>query len=67
MGKSFPYHSFREWMDEVDRLAMRKWGLGVDSLVGDMLFYDAFDAGQSPTDFIRHDVTDKIREEYGND
>jgi hypothetical protein len=48
---------FRRWLGEVDDLCMFTYGMSIHDLP-DMNFYDAYEVGQSPEDFLRENVPD---------
>jgi hypothetical protein len=49
--------SFERWMLTIDGLCRIEFGMSIYDLP-DMCFRDAFDAGQSPTDFMEEYVPD---------
>lgn len=57
---------FATWLREVDDIVLARMGLSVFDL-GDMLFFDAFEAGDSPEDFVLSTVADTMRENYGEE
>ncbi len=57
---------FAAWLEEVDALVAGKVGLSVFDLE-DMLFFDSFEAGDSPEDFLSDVVAPMIVENYGEE
>lgn len=57
---------FASWLKAVDSIIMDKVEMGLFDLP-DMLTRDAFDAGESPKDFVYSTVIDTLREEFGED
>ena len=48
---------FREWMQEVNDLCMVEYCLSIYDLP-DMPFYDAYDSGQTPEEFMAENLGD---------
>lgn len=57
--------AFYNWLGEVNRLCLAKFGISLDDLP-DILTRDAFDNGTSPEDFFEEDVMNLAREEFGS-
>ena len=57
---------FAGWLREVDEIVTGKLGMSVFDLP-DLLYRDAFDAGTLPEDYVREDVTDLVRDGFGDD
>ena len=50
--------SFQRWMQEVDGLCLGEFLMSIYDLP-DMNFWDAFDAGQTPEEFIAETIPDQ--------
>lgn len=55
---------FQAWLDRVDALCQKRWGVGLFDLP-DMMTRDAFDAGTSPETFVKGTVAEQVRVEFG--
>ncbi len=49
--------TFRAWMDDVDQICLLTYGMSIYDLP-DMAYYDAFDSGQSPEEFMLDTIPD---------
>jgi len=57
---------FGSWLKEVDAIVSAKIPVSVFDLE-DMLFRDAFDAGDSPQEFVSDVVRETVGENYGEE
>ena len=56
-----------EWRAEVDTILIAAMGTDMDSMVGDQMPRDAWEAGDSPETFIREVVVQAVVEEGGQE
>ena len=49
--------TFQRWMQEVDELCLGEYLMSIYDLP-DMSFYDAYEGGQSPEDFMAETIPD---------
>jgi hypothetical protein len=57
---------FAEWLTEINTLLESRLAVSLFDLP-DMMFRDAYDAGNTPEEFIQDEIFPFIRDEYGED
>lgn len=57
---------FAEWLNEIDSLVTSRLGISLFDL-GDMLFWDSYDSGETPEEFIEDSLVPEVQAEYGKD
>lgn len=55
---------FSAWLEELDKLCLQHWNLSLFDLP-DMDLKGAFEAGETPTSFMKSDVMFIMEEEFG--
>ncbi len=56
-----------DWVAEVDAILIDAIGVDMDSMVGDQMTRDAWQAGDSPECFVRETVVPAVVEEWGQE